>query len=366
MSLNLVIVAGVRPQFIKCAALKHGIEAFKSDTRIPIKTHFVNTGQHYDVEMAKSIIDELGVVFDFTIVHEVKRTLQILGNSIVKLDEYLNGLNTFPDYMIVMGDSNPALVGALVATKREISIAHFEAGTALDNVQTPEVRNGKVIAQLTQLHFCSSDITKQRLEASKVQGEIYVIGDMNREFTIRLAETLPSEFRDYSPNSYILFTMHHQENLADRSVLDATLNVFSSIDRKIVFVAHPRTRGLMKQWGLLNSLPSNIDILEPLNYTEMLTAIKNSAYVFTDSGGLQRESYYLKKRCIARQDVDFWPDFTTAGIHKRIQANARAIWSAINWAEEVYNQDFSYIESLPMNAVPNAINLLVNHKAGKI
>lgn len=360
--LQIVIVAGVRPHYIKCAALQHAIGNHASEFSIPVNARYVNMGQHYDYELADIFIDGLNIHFDHSIQHKSKDPLDILGNSISQLGRYLRQLDPRPDFVVVMGDSNPALAGAVAASQLMLPIAHFEAGTAVDQVITPEVLNGKTIAQLAGIHFCSSSTAAERLRAVNITEKVYVVGDMNREFLAAFAETLPITFMNYLRNEYVLVTIHHQENLQDKDTIENLLSALQRQPRPVVFVTHPRTKRLIEEWELTHN-SETISYISPLSYRDMLAAIKNCAYVLTDSGGLQREAYYLKKRCVVRLDVDFWPDYITAGIHRKVGSTVKDIEDGIEWGENSIADPYPEI-SAPQNAIFEAISILIAHKLG--
>lgn len=331
--INVVIVCGVRPHFVKCAALQRAIGEYNSHAEVKIDAKYLNAGQHYNDELAGSLISELGLQFDCTLSHDNKNPLHIFGNMIIGIGGYLANLRPKADWVVVFGDANVAAAAALAAVKTNNAIAHFEAGTALHDIKTVEVINGKILASISEVHFCSSDLAAESLRKVGIRNKIFVIGDVARDFVIDSSNSIMGGYDGLDPGTYILLTMHHEENLESALVLRNVLEVLNGCGYKVVFVIHPRTKKRLEEFDLLNF--SNILYAPPQSYKQMLAAIKGCKFLVTDSGGLQRESYYLRKRCLIRLDVDYWPSLTQAGVHKRIGIDKASILEGMRWIESV-------------------------------
>ena len=341
--LRVLIVGGVRPQFIKCAALKRAIDIFNRNNKVLIQAELVNTGQHYDDELAGALINELDLDFNFTIQHDSKNPVEMFGKMISQLGAYLQEPNHRPDWVIIFGDANTSLASALAATKVGLRIAHFEAGTAVRDMPTVEVINGKLLAHLSNVQLCSSDIAAESLRNYGIREHIYIVGDIAHDFVLDVAQKIavPEDEKEY-----VLVTIHHEENLRR----DILVNIFEALSQKkyhVTCILHPRTRLMLGHYDIKSY--SNIEINPSLGYSQMLAKIKGSRFLLTDSGGLQREAYYLKKRCIIRLDVDYWPELTRAGVHKLIESNVTSINSGIEWVENVLKSEpYPLIEEMEL------------------
>jgi UDP-GlcNAc3NAcA epimerase len=329
--ITIVAIGGIRPHFVKLAALRRIIAKFneRSETRIDVV--YINTGQHYDDELAGALIRELDLRFDLTLTHSNRKPIHILCNMIMGICEILEELEEEPDWVMVIGDANTSLAGAIAATKSKYPVIHVEAGTALGNVQSPEVINGKVIEQLATVYFCASKLAIDRLKAVGVSDNIFLVGDITRSFVIEYSRSLPCGYGSYPPGEYVLVTMHREENLGSEETMRNILEVMSDYHKKVLFVTHPRTRQRLQKLNLLGL--RNIEYLPALPYGQMLSTIKGCSFLITDSGGLQREAYHLKKRCLVRSDVEFWPSLTQAGIHRLIGTDEGGIREGLEWME---------------------------------
>ncbi len=334
-ALSIAVIGGVRPQFIKCAALQRAIVNYNLTSQVEIAPIFINSGQHYDDDLSGVFIRELNIHFDHTIVNVNKASAQMLGNMITCISDILLVAN--PSWVVIFGDANTTLAGALAANKSKFPIAHFEAGTAIKDLRTPEVTNGKLVSHLATLQFCSSELAADSLKKMGITENVFIVGDIARDFVIEFSKSLPAGFDGLEPGSYILLTLHREENLESDSILPIILNTIS-VYSKVVFSIHPRTKQKLEALGLLNV--KNVIYTTPLSYKKMLSAIKGSRCVVTDSGGIQREAYYLMKRCLICSKVDFWPSLRLANVHKIIEPNVESIKSGFRWLE--FSESIAY------------------------
>jgi UDP-N-acetylglucosamine 2-epimerase len=354
---SLLVISGVRPQYVKCAALQRGIEKYNSSGDLEIIAHYINSGQHYDDSMSGVFIRELSIHFDYTISHQNKSSTYIMGNMISQIGEYIQGLEDKPDWVIVFGDANTTLAGAIAANKSKCRVAHFEAGTAVKNLKTPEIINGRLLAHLADLQFCSTELAAESLRKQGITENIHVVGDIAREFVMNFAEQVPNTYKDFEPGKYILLTLHREENLESETILPNILNAVSSYS-KVLFVTHPRTQYKLSQMGIKH-IP-NIDFVPALSYTDMLSAIKGCKFIITDSGGLQREAYYLGKRCLVCSDVDFWPSLRLGGVHTIINSDQESIRGGFKWMEDKLRGSIPSIPDMDRPKVmENTISILL-------
>lgn len=354
---NILVISGVRPQYVKCAALQRGIERYNLNTKLKINAKYINSGQHYDDSLSGVFIRELRIHFDYTISHENKSSTYIMGNMISQIGEYIQKLADKPDWVIVFGDANTTLAGAIAANKSKCRVAHFEAGTAVKNLRTPETINGSLLAHLADIQFCSTELAAESLRKQGITENIYVVGDIAREFVIEFAKNIPSTYKNFESGEYILLTLHREENLESEIMLPKLLYEISNYF-KILFVTHPRTQQKLSEMGI-QKLP-NVDFVSSLSYVEMISAIKGCRFIVTDSGGLQREAYYLGKRCLVCSDIDFWPSLRLGGVHRIIGQDQESIKNGLDWIEGKLGEAIPSIHELDKPKVlENVISILL-------
>lgn len=353
--LSILVVCGVRPQFVKCAAFHKGIIAFNENFGRQVLVKFINSGQHYDDELAGTFIRELELSFDYTVTHENRNPGHIFGEIISKISDFIALQPKKPDWVVVFGDANTTLAAAIAANKSKCNIAHFEAGTAVKKVRTPEVTNGIILSHLADVQFCSTELAANSLKRQGINSNLYIVGDVAREFVIEYAHNLQPGLMGC--RDYILVTLHHEETLDSKSNIENLLADLGDYE-KVFFVAHPRTKQKLIEWGV--QMPKNIELIHSLSYRDMLSAIKGCRFLVTDSGGLQREAYYLGKRCLVSSDVDFWPALRLAGVHRKITTKHRSILAGLRWIErKISIEDYPSVPSMDKSdVIYNALSTL--------
>lgn len=355
--LHVLVVAGVRPQYIKCASLQMAISQFNAQSSLKIMARYINSGQHYDDRLSGSFIRDFDIKFDFSITHSTQIPGYIFGNSIAQISSYIYSIDIKPDWVIVFGDANSTLAGALAAKKSGIPVAHFEAGTAIQDIKTPEILNGHLMSEIAEVHFCSTSQALENLAKRGIINNVYIVGDIARDFVIEESKGCPDAYYSYIPGSYILITLHREENLNSPLRLVELVNSLSK-NYKVVFVLHPRTKKLLESEGLLGNL--QVHYVDSLSYREMLSAIKGSRFLVTDSGGLQREAYYLGKRCLVFSNVKFWPVLLEKGVHRQVDLSDLEV--AVAWVEDkILSGAYPVIDEMDINDTGfRAINHLLN------
>ena len=301
----IVTVIGARPQFIKAAVMsaelkQHGIPEF-----------IIHTGQHYDYKMSEIFFQELGlpgadVNLNTGSGNHGFQTAEMLSKIEAILMDKINEVK----YVLLYGDTNSTLAGALAASKLNIPIIHVEAGLRSFNRAMPEEINRVLTDHLSSILFCSSDAGKVQLENEGIKQGVYVTGDIMLDaFTvygkiatdkISIAEILPARILD----NYLLLTIHRPSNTNEEKNLSLILDSLSETDTAIVWPVHPRTRAKFKAL----KIPANIHLFDPFSYFEMLTVLKNCKKVITDSGGLQKEAYWAKKPCVTIRTETEWKE----------------------------------------------------------
>jgi UDP-GlcNAc3NAcA epimerase len=215
-----------------------------------------------------------------------------------------------PDLAIVYGDTNSTLAGTLAAAKLNVPVAHVEAGLRSYNLRMPEEVNRIVADRLSHWLFCPTRVAQRNLEKEGYAAErIQVVGDVMYDAVLHYADRAPPTSQ---PGRYCVATVHRAENADDRERLGAILQALERIsaESRVVLPLHPRTRKRMQEFGLS---PRGVKIVEPLGYLEMISLVRGAEGVFTDSGGLQKEAFFLKKPCVTLRSETEWTELVDLG-----------------------------------------------------
>ncbi|MHA1637007.1 MAG: non-hydrolyzing UDP-N-acetylglucosamine 2-epimerase [Candidatus Thorarchaeota archaeon] len=309
--MHVSIVTGTRPQIIKTVPLLHAIDSKGIDYS------FIHTGQHYDYEMAAQFIEGLEVkephhnleVGSGTNAYQTYETLK-------RLSELLETIR--PDYLITPGDTNSALGAALAGFKMDIPTCHLESGLRSYDMRMQEELNRRMIDHSAAALFAPTELAVKNLEEEKVRGSIFHTGDTMYDI---LKERIP-KFKDnelvnsiasekLGNEEFAVMTLHRRENVDVESRLDSIIAALGKLEYKILFPAHPRTVGKIKERSI--DLPDNIVTTKPLAYDIMMGLVAKSSLLITDSGGLQKEAYLLDTPCMTIRDNTEWIETIEAG-----------------------------------------------------
>jgi len=301
--MKIISIIGARPQFIKAAVLTKIIEKEPGISEV-----LVHTGQHYDENMSKIFFDEL----------EIPRphyNLEVgsgshayqTGTMLEKIETVL--LREKPDWIIVYGDTNSTIAGALAASKLHIKTAHVEAGLRSFNKLMPEEINRITTDRISDLLLAPSLNAMHLLKNEGLEKNAVFTGDVMFD-SILFYQKLAGQKHKLSDiideESFYLATVHRQENTDNKTRLQSIFETFSELDFPVVLPLHPRTRSKLNEI----TFNDNVKIINPVSYLEMILLLKNSKKVLTDSGGLQKEAYFLKKPCITLRDETEWIETT--------------------------------------------------------
>lgn len=324
--MNIISIVGARPQFIKCAPLSCAIR--KEHEEI-----LIHTGQHYDSEMSEIFFKELQIP-------EPNYNLGIgsgshgeqTGKMLVEIEKLLS--KEKPDLVLVYGDTNSTLAGALAASKLHIKVAHVEAGLHSFDRTMPEEINRVLTDHISDMLFCPTETAVLNLIKEGITNGVYNVGDVMLdalEYNIKIAEGKVTVLEDVGVSSkeYLVATVHRASNTDSFKNLSSIVNAFCNVDIPIVFPVHPRTEKYLKQYGLWDKLCENVKVIPPLGYLEMLMLMTNSKKILTDSGGVQKEAYMLGVPCITMRENTEWVETVEDGWNALVGADYEKIVDSI-------------------------------------
>jgi UDP-GlcNAc3NAcA epimerase len=332
--LTIFLILGTRPQIIKSVPIVH--EAIKQGLDIQI----IHTGQHYDPALSKVFFEELSppepfVNLDVGSGSHVYQTAEIM----LRLEKYL--VEEQPSLVLVPGDTNSALAGAIAAVKLGIPLAHLESGARSYDMKMAEEINRRLIDHCSQTLFAPTTNCKKNLEEESVTGSIYLVGDTMYDvfvnFTGKADKSDITEKLDLTNKEYAILTSHRAENVDDPSRLYNMLQAIQTVEMPVIFPIHPRTKQRLKENGI--SLDNtNIRTIEPVSYIEMLALLKNAKIAITDSGGLQKEAFWSKTPCITIRDRTEWIETVNLGVNFITDISPLRITKALKQIQENYSE----------------------------
>lgn len=315
--MKFLTIIGARPQFVKAAPLSVALR----EKHLEILVH---TGQHYDANMSDVFFYELGIPKpDYNLGIGGGTHGEQTGRMLEAVEKVM--IETKPDVVIIYGDTNSTVAGALAAAKLHIPVAHIEAGLRSFNRDMPEEINRIVADHLSSWCFCPSDVSVKQLAAEGITKGVYNIGDVMfdsvRMFGPKAArqskiiEKLGLTCAHFPTRNFILATCHRPVNTDNEFNLRTILESFAAMPIPVVLPLHPRTRAAVRKFGMVEWLArqTNIRIIEPLGYLDMLQLQQNAAFIMTDSGGVQKEAYYCNTPCLTLRDETEWVETVKIG-----------------------------------------------------
>ena len=308
--MKIVSVVGARPQFIKCAPVSRTIR--KQHEEI-----LVHTGQHYDPEMSDVFFEELDIPRpDYNLGIGSGTQGEQTGKMIIEIEKVL--LKEKPDLVLVYGDTNSTLAGALAASKLHIKVAHVEAGLRSFDRAMPEEINRVMTDHISNILFCPTDTAVMNLKNEGITEGVYNVGDVMVDalkYNQKIAEEKSTILQDLNlnPKEFLLATVHRASNTDNKENLSSIVEAFSDSKETIVFPIHPRTRKCLKEYNLWEKVLKNTKVIPPVGYLDMLKLESNARKILTDSGGVQKEAYMLGVPCITLRDNTEWVETIEEG-----------------------------------------------------
>ena len=327
--MKVLSLVGARPQFIKEAVINEAVRKADSWDHV-----LVNSGQHYDFNMAGTFFDELNIpVPKYNMGVGSGTHAEQTSDAMCKFEKIL--FDEKPDMVLLYGDTNTTLAGAIAASKLHIPIAHVEAGPRTYNKLFPEEVNRVLTDHISDLLFACTTLNVENLAKEGIVKGVHNTGDVMYDLYVKMRTKLSpeAEMAKYSLDAgkYIIATIHRDFNTDYRDILQSILTGLNISTRdfglKVILPLHPRTRNKISFFGLEEML-DKITVTEPLGYLELMSLTQNASFVITDSGGFQKESYWAGKRGILTMPQG-WQEITDTGWHTLIGDPILADWKSL-------------------------------------
>jgi len=333
--MKIVTIIGARPQFIKASMVSREIS--KHDN---INEAIIHTGQHFDKNMSQIFFEEMGIPEpDYNLnIHSLSHGA-MTGRQIEGIEEVLIKEN--PDWILVYGDTNSTLAGALAAAKLQIPVAHVEAGLRSFNRNMPEEINRILCDRVSNLLLCPSETAVKNLNNEGITEGVHNVGDVMYDASLHFSQIAENksnilEHLNIEPKQYILATVHRQENTDDPIRLTNIFSAFAEAPLPIVIPMHPRTKKKLAEYNI--SINGQIKPIDPVGYLDMIMLEKNAQKIATDSGGIQKEAYFHGVPCITLRDETEWVELISTGVNFLVGTNREKINNAMT---KNYNNLFS-------------------------
>lgn len=328
--MKIITIVGARPQFVKAAVVSRAIQNHnKNSEKEKIEEKIIHTNQHYDANMSDIFFKEMHIPQPHYNLH-IGGGLQgaMTGRMLEKIEAIL--IEEVPDYVLIYGDTNSTLAGALAAVKLHIPVVHVEAGLRSFNMQMPEEINRILADRISTLLLCPTKTAIENLRAENITDGVCNVGDVMYDavkFYGKLAA--PSEqISALAKGKYCLATVHRAENTDN---IDRLTNIMRALDEvavvnNIILPLHPRTRKIMAANKIVLH---NVTVIDPVGYFDILHLLKHAAAVLTDSGGMQKEAYFFAKPCFTLRDETEWVELVQNGANILVGADYKKIVAAV-------------------------------------
>lgn len=353
--LKILSIVGARPQFIKAAVISRSLKMHKHITEV-----IIHTGQHFDNNMSKVFFDEMAIPKpDYNLSINSMSHGAMTGNMIIELEKIF--IQEEPDFVIVYGDTNSTLAGAIAAKKLELKLVHVEAGVRNFNPHMPEEINRVLVDRISDFNFACTEIgydnlVKEGFNKKNIKCHLSIPGDVMFDaanYYSQKSEEKSSIIHDLGleETKFILCTVHRAENTDNVKTLKTIMSFLEKVNEEfpLVLPIHPRTQRKLEEHGL----KPKINLIPPVGYFDMIELIKGSQYIITDSGGLVREAYFFDKKSLLLFDKPVWPELEEIG--SSLSGSPRSI-KALN----------SLFDELKLMSEPVKKGLFGNGNAGEL
>lgn len=324
--MRIITIIGARPQFIKAAIVSYAIRQHNAQSVIQIEDRILHTGQHYDYNMSQVFFDQMQIPAPAWHLACNDQTVEQMRDAIVPI------IDQQADYILLYGDTNSTLAGALAAEQCNIPIIHVEAGLRSFNLQMAEERNRIETDKRSALLFCPTHTAVANLQREGITKGVYMVGDVMYDASLLFTEQA-SKISDIlsrlnlTPRQYVLATIHRAETTCDTEKVANILRAFAQISYPIILPLHPRTRKVISASEELTDLvhTNNIHIIESVSYLDMQWLEEQALCILTDSGGVQKEAYFHHIPCITMRDETEWVETVETGWNTIVGTNIQKI-----------------------------------------
>ena len=357
--LKIITVVGARPQFVKAATVSRAIESHNnSESPVKVVEKIIHTGQHYDANMSDVFFDEMKIPQpSYSLGVGGSSHGEMTGQQLIKIEQIL--IEEKPGAVLVYGDTNSTLAGALAAAKLHIPVVHVEAGLRSFNMRMPEEINRILTDNISTLLLCPSELAINNLSnegfLEKKNCIIHNVGDVMYD-AVKYYEEFSKKPKEVDSENFVLLTIHRAENTDNLTKLATIADAINLLAEEVDIICpiHPRTRKILSD----NDIKINAVLIDPVGYFEMLWLIKNCEYVMTDSGGLQKEAYFLKKGCVTLRDQTEWKELIEAKVNILTEISVDSI---VQSAEYIKKLDLGNATSGDFYGVGNAAPEIVRY-----
>jgi len=327
--MKIVTIIGARPQFVKAAMVSKAIKDHNAIEKEKITEIIVHTGQHFDENMSDVFFNQMQIPKpNYNLEVNSLSHGAMTGQMLEKVEKLL--IKEQPNWVLVYGDTNSTLAGALAARKLHIKVAHVEAGLRSFNMRMPEEINRILTDRISNILFCSTNVAIDNLKDEGFEHmNIHIVksGDIMLDSAMVFSEYATQQEGLVNTN-FILATIHRAENTDYKENLSSIFSALSKISENemIVLPLHPRTKKLLDKYNI--ELPPSVRIIDPVGYLEMLWLLSNCTMVITDSGGVQKEAFFFKKSCITAREETEWTELVEVGANILVGSDRTRILNA--------------------------------------
>lgn len=328
--MKIASIVGARPQFIKASVVSKAIRELAESL---IEEVLIHTGQHYDAEMSAVFFEELEIPAPaYNLEVGSSSHGKQVGEMLIGLDEVLS--QELPDAVLVYGDTNTTLAGALSAAKLKIPLAHVEAGLRSRDRSMPEEINRILVDHVSNFLFCPTKTAVENLKQEGIVKSAHLVGDVMLDAALYYAKSAEKRSEILSAwnlesKNYLLATIHRASNTDDLHNLRRILKAFGKLGDTVVFPVHPRTRHAIERLKPSVLSLEHIRMIPPVSYLDMLQLERNARMILTDSGGVQKEAYFFRVPCITLRNTTEWVETVAGGWNILVGTDENAILKSV-------------------------------------
>jgi UDP-N-acetylglucosamine 2-epimerase len=328
--MRILTIIGARPQFIKAAPVSKALRAAGR------AEYLVHTGQHYDHAMSQIFFDELGIPQpNVNLGVGSSSHGRQTGEMLIRLEEVIQKQK--PNWVLVYGDTNSTLAGALAAVKLPVPVAHVEAGLRSFNRAMPEEHNRVLTDHCSDLLFCPTYTAVDNLAREGITQSVHLVGDTMYDAVLQFGEIARQrstilQTLSLTPKQYLLATVHRPYNTDNPENLRSIMMALAACGETVIFPVHPRTRVRLTEAGLMEILDRapQMRLIEPMGYLDILTLEQHARLILTDSGGMQKEAYFFAVPCVTLRPETEWVETVEAGWNVVVGARSEQIVAAVH------------------------------------